>query len=85
MSNVQIVLFVAYSFGFIGSVLIFCYGVPRIDINFDGSEGIDASLGEEKERLNRIKWLNYDRLSHLGITLIGVSFILQIISLWITK
>ena len=85
MNNNQIVSMVAYVFGFLGSVLLFCFGLPRLNINPDGSESIDANLGSETESKNRNKWRNYDILSHLGITLVGVSFVLQIMSLWITE
>ena len=85
MDNLQIILLLAYSLGLAGSILLFFFGLPRLDINPDGSESLDISLGPDKEAKNRQRWLKYDRLSHLGITMIAISFLVQIISLWISK
>lgn len=83
MSDQELILLFAYAIGFLGVVLLWFFGLPRTDVSPDGAEPLLASMGEEKETENQKKWLKYNRLSHLGIGLIGLSFLLQIISLWV--
>lgn len=83
MSDQELILFFAYIIGFFGAILLWFFGLPRLDIFSDGTEPLAVNLGKEKEAKNRNKRKRYDQLSHLGIGLIGLSFLLQIISLWV--
>jgi hypothetical protein len=65
-------------FGFVGTVLIFLYGVPK-HIDNDGANIVVSGIDEEEKQ--RIK--KYKRLSNLGLFGIALSFLLQLLLLFI--
>ena len=74
----QAVLFIAYVLGLIGSVLIWRFGLPYKEISRDGHVGL---ITEQQDETEKQQWKIYNRISHIGIGLISLSFLLQIISL----
>ncbi len=76
----QNVLLVAYTIGLIGSVLLWRFGLPYKDINRDGHVSL---VLEQEDEAEKQKWKIYNRISHVGIGLIALSFFLQIISLFL--
>jgi len=63
-------------FGFIGTILIFFYGLPS-KINKDGH--VNLVLEQEDEDAKK-KSRRYIFLSYLGLSLIAISFLIQIIN-----
>jgi len=75
-----LILLIAYLFGLSGTVLIWLFGLPQKDISRDGHTHLIIEQSDESEMK---LWKKYNRISKLGILLIGVSFLLQMISLFI--
>ena len=71
-------LFIAYAIGLTGSILIWFFGLPRRDINRTGHVHLITEQHNESEKT---AWRKYNKLSKFGISFIGLSFLLQIISL----
>ncbi|MEX2304932.1 MAG: hypothetical protein WD595_01945 [Waddliaceae bacterium] len=75
--NMEVLLLIAYISGFIGSVLLWFFGIPRKNLNRQGNISLILEQEDEEEK---IEWKKYNRFSKLGILLIGLSFLLQILS-----
>lgn len=75
-----ILLLLAYLFGLSGTVLLWFFGLPQRDISRDGHIHLILEQSDEAETN---LWKKYNRLSKMGILLIGVSFLLQMINLFI--
>jgi len=71
--------FWASLFGLSGSILIFFFGLPP-KFNPDGHSFLLLE-GEDKENIK--KGERYKKLGYLGISLLALSFLIQIISLLI--
>lgn len=71
---------IAYSCGLAGTVLLWFFGLPRRNIDKDGHIHI---ILEQEDDSEKKQWKQYDKLSRLGIVLIGLSFLIQILSLGI--
>lgn len=63
--------------GFIGSIFIFFFGLPP-KINSDGLIGLAL---EQEDKDGKAKGKIYKYLSYVGLSLLSLSFILQIIKL----
>ena len=70
--------------GMAGTVLIYCYGVPKLIDNggavhmvYSGDEGIDEP---EKAKIEQFKFLG-----NLGLGLIFVAFLLQLLGLLLAR
>ena len=69
--------------GFVGTVLIFLYGLPpQVDPN-----GHRALLLEGDDENEKIKAKKYKKIGYIGLLLIALSFVLQILktvlSVWV--
>ncbi len=73
-----VLLCVAYLCGLFGSILLWKFGLPQRDINKDGHITL---ILEQEDEIEKKQWKRYNKISHFGIILIGLSFLLQIISL----
>lgn len=63
--------------GFLGSMLIFFFGIPpRIDPN-----GHIYLIAEQEDEDEKCKARLYKRISYLGVFLLGFSFMLQLLSM----
>ncbi len=67
---------VSNSFGFIGTVLIFKYGIPN-KIDMGGHSAIVVSPADPNE-IVQIK--KFKRFSQIGLAMISFSFLIQMIS-----
>lgn len=76
-----LLLFIAYSGGLTGSVILWRFGLPYKDIN---RNGYSAIVLEQEDENKKKEWKVYNRLSHIGILLIAASFLLQIIALGVS-
>lgn len=72
-------LLTAYISGLCGSILLWFFGLPRKNINKEGTIGLAI---EKEDKKMKKQWKVYSLFSHLGIFLIGLSFLLQIITVW---
>jgi hypothetical protein len=63
--------------GFLGSICIFFFGLPP-KINSDGLIGLAL---EQEDEDGKVKGKIYKYLSYVGLSLLALSFILQIIKL----
>lgn len=80
MSDHDLMVLIALVSGFIGTAMLWQFGLPKKNID---SEGATHIITEEKNKDEQKLWIKYDRLSHLGIVFLALSFGLQIIALWI--
>ena len=78
MQTNKLLLQGAYLSGLIGTLLVWRYGLPRKDINRSGAQAL--ILEQEDEGMKK-EWVRYDLLSHIGLLLIALSFLLQKINL----
>ncbi|WP_439407213.1 hypothetical protein [Legionella bozemanae] len=66
---------VSYIFGFIGSLIIYIYGIPN---QIDTGGQISMVLEQEDEE-EKIKIKKFRKFSKFGLSLIALSFLFQII------
>ncbi len=69
-------LLIAYISGFVGSLLIWFFGLPRRDLNKEGTSNL---LLEQVDEDKKKKFKFYTLMSNTGILLISVSFLIQIL------
>lgn len=68
--------FLSYTLGFIGTILIFFYGLPpKVD-----PDGHIHLILEQEDKLEKRKGKIYKKIGYLGIILIAISFLLQIVN-----
>lgn len=68
--------FISALSGLVGTILIFFFGLPP-DVDSNGSIYLICEQGNPEEK---IKAKKYKILSYLGLSLIGVSFLIQTIN-----
>jgi len=71
------ILVVAYISGFVGSLLVWFFGLPRKDLN---KEGHCSLLLEQIDETKKSEYRLYKIMSNLGIFLISMSFLIQILN-----
>lgn len=68
--------FLSCTLGFIGTMLIFFYGLPpKVD-----PDGHIHLILEQEDKLEKRKGKIYKKIGYLGIILIAISFLLQMVN-----
>lgn len=75
MANSSLLKIMGASLGFIGSLILFKFGIPQM-IDTGGHSILLVSQADETEKQ---KIIIYRRWSRLGLAMIALSFILQLI------
>lgn len=75
-----VLLGIAYLSGLVGAILLWRFGLPYKDIDRNGHVRL---ILEQENASEKRQWKLYNRISHIGIVLIGISFFLQFLSLFL--